>query len=35
MRIVIAEDEPKSREGLIRLIRRFTEWRKTGKKATG
>lgn len=26
MRIVIAEDEPKSREGLIRLIRRFTDY---------
>lgn len=40
MRIVIAEDEPKSREGLIRLIRRFTDYEiagvgKTGKKATG
>lgn len=35
MRIVIAEDEPKSREGLIRLIRRFTDYEIAGVAENG
>lgn len=35
MRIVIAEDEPKSREGLIRLIRRFTDYEIVGVAENG
>ena len=35
MQIVIAEDEPKSREGLIRLIRRFTDYEIAGVAENG
>ena len=30
MRIVIVEDEPKSREGLVNVIQRFTEYEIAG-----
>lgn len=35
MRIVIAEDEPKSREGLLRMIQRFTEYEVVGVAENG
>lgn len=35
MRIVIAEDEPKSREGLIHIIRRFTDYEIVGVAENG